>query len=222
MKGKKSFVAYTDWQAIFNELSDEEAGALIKHIFKYVNDEDPVLENRMLNILFKPIQIQLKRDLQNWNDTKEKRSEAGRLGGQAKASNAKQILANASNAKQNLANLAVNVNVNDNVNDINNNSHLRYSKFIADVNNDINNFKKVLEECIKKKPKSIEQLLMNNKIEPLNEIKNKIWLDFLKNATIHTPQIEDEKHAWNIFKLFVEKNAKNYKIKSTLTVNELE
>ena len=38
---KKSFVAYCDWIESFEELSNEEAGKLVKHLFRYVNDLDP-------------------------------------------------------------------------------------------------------------------------------------------------------------------------------------
>jgi predicted nucleotidyltransferase len=118
MEGKKSFVLYTDQREVFDELSDEDAGRLIKHIFSYVNDEDPSTEDLLLKVAFLPIKTQLKRDLKMWDEKKQQRAEAGRKGGVAKASNAKQTLAKPSNAKNDVANLAVNVNVNDNVNDI--------------------------------------------------------------------------------------------------------
>ena len=118
MKGKKSFVLYTDQREVFDELSDEDAGRLIKHIFSYVNDEDPSTDDQLLKVAFLPIKTQLKRDLKIWDEKKQQRAEAGRKGGIAKSSNAKQNLANPSNATNDVANLAVNVNVNDNVNDI--------------------------------------------------------------------------------------------------------
>lgn len=117
MQGKKSFVLYTDQREVFEELSDEDAGKLIKHIFAYVNDENPEINDRLLKVAFLPIKTQLKRDLVIWDEKKQQRAEAGRKGGLAKASNASEILAKPSNAKQNLANLAVNVNGNVNVND---------------------------------------------------------------------------------------------------------
>ena len=40
-EGKKSFVLYTDQFGIFEKLSDEQAGALIKHIYLYCSDEHP-------------------------------------------------------------------------------------------------------------------------------------------------------------------------------------
>jgi hypothetical protein len=119
MQGKKSFVLYTDQREVFDELSDEDAGKLIKHIFSYVNDEDPITEDKLLKVAFLPIKTQLKRDLKMWDEKKEQRAEAGKKGGLAKSSNAKQSLAKPSNATNDVANLAVNVNVNGNVNDIN-------------------------------------------------------------------------------------------------------
>ena len=120
MNGKKSFVLYTDKKEVFDELTDEDAGKLIKHIFAYVNDENPEQTDKLLKIAFLPIKTQLKRDLVIWDEKKQQRAEAGRMGGLAKASkasNASEILANPSTAKQSLANLAVNVNGNVNVND---------------------------------------------------------------------------------------------------------
>jgi hypothetical protein len=107
---------------VFDELSDEDAGKLIKHIFAYVNDEDPITEDKLLKVAFLPIKTQLKRDLKIWDEKKSQRAEAGKKGGLAKSSNAKQSLANPSNATNDVANLPVNVNVNGNVNDINKDS----------------------------------------------------------------------------------------------------
>ena len=116
MIGKKSFVLYTDQREVFEELSDEDAGKLIKHIFAYVNDENPETNDKFVRLAFLPIKTQLKRDLKIWDEKKHQRSEAGKKGGLAKASNATKSLANPSNATNSLANVAVNVNAN--VNDI--------------------------------------------------------------------------------------------------------
>ena len=105
MKNKKGFILYADINTTVNKLSDQYAGKLFKHILSYVNDEEPTTNDMLLEIAFEPIKQQLKRDLDRWKNTKTKRAEAGRLGGLAKATN----------AKQKVAKLAVNVNVNDNV-----------------------------------------------------------------------------------------------------------
>jgi len=76
-ENKKGFVLYADQKLIFEDLTNEEAGLLIKHIFSYVNDENPILEDRLLDMAFKPIKLQLKRDLVKYQEVKEKRSLAG-------------------------------------------------------------------------------------------------------------------------------------------------
>lgn len=73
-ENKKGFVLYADQVSIFKDLTDEEAGILIKHIFSYVNDENPVLENRLIDMAFKPIKLQLKRDLVKYQSVKERNS----------------------------------------------------------------------------------------------------------------------------------------------------
>lgn len=79
-ENKKSFILYTDYINSFKELTDEEAGKLIKILFSYVNDEDPVIEDRLLRLIFEPIKQQLKRDLKEWEIIKTKKSDSGRLG----------------------------------------------------------------------------------------------------------------------------------------------
>jgi hypothetical protein len=136
MQGKKSFVLYTDQREVFDELSDEDAGKLIKHIFAYVNDEDPITEDKLLKVAFLPIKTQLKRDLKIWDEKKSQRAEAGKKGGLAKSSNAKQSLANPSNATNDVANLPVNVNVNGNVNDINKDSLISLDEVEVEMSNE--------------------------------------------------------------------------------------
>ena len=121
-ENKKSFILYADQIYTAEELSDEEAGRLYKHLLRYVNDMSPEPPDRITRIAFEPIKQQLKRDLRKYEIIKEKRSTAGKLGGrpinETEAEKAKK--ANAFNEKQNKAKKAVNVNdtVNDNVNNI--------------------------------------------------------------------------------------------------------
>jgi len=116
---KKSFVLYSDQKVIIDLLTDEQAGKLLKHLLAYVNDENPILDDVLLNIAFAPIKLQLKRDLEKWDDIKLVRSKNGKAGGvksaEAKLSKTKQTEAKQSKTKQSQANEAVNVNVNDNV-----------------------------------------------------------------------------------------------------------
>jgi len=107
-KNKKTIVIYSDWIATFDKLTDEEAGKLIKHLLRYVNDMNPEAD-RLTDLIFSQFKVQLKRDLCKWEEVKEARSKAGRIGGQKSG----QI--RRSKTKQNEANEAVNDNVNVNV-----------------------------------------------------------------------------------------------------------
>ncbi|MFL5810048.1 MAG: DUF6291 domain-containing protein [Flavisolibacter sp.] len=110
-KDKKSFVLYCDQKTVFSELSDKQAGILIKHIFSYVNDENPSLANKILKIAFEPIKQQLKRDLKDWEAERSKRSEAGKIGG-IKSGESRRMRSKRSSASKNEANEADNVTVN--------------------------------------------------------------------------------------------------------------
>lgn len=79
-ENKKSFVLYSDSQGLINQLPDDIAGRLFKHIYAYVNDENPIADELLLNIAFEPIKMQLKRDLIKWVDIKETKSNSGNLG----------------------------------------------------------------------------------------------------------------------------------------------
>lgn len=83
-KDKKSFILYCDQQGVFNMLPDEQAGKLIKHIFSYVNDEDPESDDLLLTIAFESIKTQLKRDLKKYEHYIDKQKENGKKGGRPK------------------------------------------------------------------------------------------------------------------------------------------
>lgn len=84
-EGKKSFVAYADWRDTFNELTDEDAGKLVKHIFAYVNDENPNTDNVVVKAVFAQIKNTLKRDLHKWEKQVEQRREAGKKSAEIRA-----------------------------------------------------------------------------------------------------------------------------------------
>jgi hypothetical protein len=159
-ENKKSFVLYSDSQGLVNQLPDDVAGRLLKHIYAYVNDENPVSDELLLNIAFEPIKQHLKRDLVKWQSTRETKSNNGNLGnlkrynpdlfqkvesGNLALQDAINIAKTRKNShsdnlpSQEVAKLAVNVSVNDsvsvsdNVNDIEikNNIENRKLKFAS-------------------------------------------------------------------------------------------
>ena len=106
---QKSFIMYNDQKKLFDQLTDEEAGKLIKAVFMYLDDEntDNYLQDRMLLILFNTLVQQIERDKQKYAEKCKKLRENGSKGGKARADNMKQLQANPS----------LNDNDNDNVND---------------------------------------------------------------------------------------------------------
>lgn len=84
---KKSFVLYADNYGLIKQLPDDVAGRLLKHIFAYVNDENPVSDDLLLNIAFEPIKMALKRDLKKYEQIKEKRSLAGKKSAEQRQQN---------------------------------------------------------------------------------------------------------------------------------------
>ena len=82
---KKGFILYADQQELFNKLPNDKAGELIKHIFAYVNDENPTTDDLLIDLAFTPIKQQLKRDLIKFELVKKQRSEAGKASAEARA-----------------------------------------------------------------------------------------------------------------------------------------
>jgi uncharacterized phage protein (TIGR02220 family) len=62
-ENKKSFLLYCDIIHTVEKLTDEQAGKLLKHTLKYVNDLNPTPEDILTEIAFEPIKQSLKRDL---------------------------------------------------------------------------------------------------------------------------------------------------------------
>jgi len=84
-ENKKGIIVYADWIDKFEELEDEEAGRLIKHFFRYVNDLNPEYPDRTTKLMFIDIKATLKRDLTKWEDKSPQRIEKARLAGLASA-----------------------------------------------------------------------------------------------------------------------------------------
>jgi hypothetical protein len=175
-KDKKSFILYSDAIHTVEKLSDTDAGQLLKHLLRYVNDQNPTTDNPLVEIAFEPIKQQLKRDLVKFEDVKVKRSEAGKAG----ANKRWQEIANANKGIQTIANIAVNDN--DNVNVISKDiyrsfAHLSISN--ADIEKlldkySINEIDEVLD--------SIENFKGNKKYTSLYLTANK-WLSKNKKST---------------------------------------
>lgn len=119
---KKGFVLYADQRSIVDMLPNEKAGELLKHIFAYVNDENPISPDPLVNLAFEPIKLQLKRDLKRWEDTRSQRSKAGQISAEKRKQQNQQMLTYVESVEQTstkstvIDNVNVKVNVIDNIN----------------------------------------------------------------------------------------------------------
>jgi hypothetical protein len=84
MEGKNSFILYIDLIHTVKKLSNEKAGELFKIILEYVNDNDPIIDDNVLDIVFEPIKQLLKRDLKKWENICERNKINGLKGGRPK------------------------------------------------------------------------------------------------------------------------------------------
>ena len=166
---KKSFLLYVDLIHTIRKLPDDKAGILFKHILSYVNDEDPITDDFVVDLTFEPIKQQLKRDLQKWDKHKADKSLNGRMGNLKRyyldlfelVNSDKMNLEDAENVAKtrkvspsDVSDRKTRLNVNDNV---------TVSVSVNDNVNDIS-FKEKKEIEISEKPKIIKQTIEERKI----------------------------------------------------------
>lgn len=120
-ENKKSFVLYADLVKSIEHLTNEEKGVLFNHLLLYVNDQNPVLEDRLVLTAWKPIELQLKRDLRKFEEVKAKRSDAGKRSAELRALKADEQTSTNSTSVESVQQMSTNptdnvtVNVNDTV-----------------------------------------------------------------------------------------------------------
>jgi len=141
-ENKKSIVIYIDIITTIEKLEDDEAGRVLKHLLRYVNDLNPEPPDRLTEIIFEPIKQQLKRDLIKWVDGEperiDKAKKAGIASGKARElkrtqTNSNELGSSKTNSNElNPTKRTANVSVNDNVNvsvKVNNNINTREENF---------------------------------------------------------------------------------------------
>lgn len=119
-ENKRSFLLYTDLIFVAEKLSDNQAGILLKTILRYVNDQNPTVEDPFVDLAFEPIKQALKRDLKKYENILEKRSAAGKKSAEIRVNKSQHMLTNDKSVKQVEHMSTVNDNVSDNVSEINN------------------------------------------------------------------------------------------------------
>ena len=202
MQGKKSFLLYTDQREVFDELSDEDAGKLIKHIFAYVNDEDPITSDKLLKVAFLPIKTQLKRDLKTWENKQEQRKDAAKKSVESRQRTLTSVNERSISFGDNV-NVNGNGNVNDNVNVNGNVNNQRSAGALLSLEDVFIDFKK---EKPLKRP-YFERMAHVHSTD--NETVEKL---FEKWATIKEGENMTISKAENSFNLYIGNNLKtNYK-----------
>jgi len=118
-ENKKSFVLYCDLIKSIEHLTFEEKGILFNHLLEYVNDKNPILEDRLVLTAWKPIELQLKRDLIKFEEVKSKRSDAGKRSAELRALKSDEQNITNSTSVESVQQISTNSTVNDtdNVND---------------------------------------------------------------------------------------------------------
>jgi uncharacterized protein YdaU (DUF1376 family) len=116
-ENKKSFVLYADLINNIDHLTNEEKGILFTHLLEYVNDMNPILENRVVLSAWKFIKSQLKRDLVKFEEVKGKRSDAGKESARLRALNKEQQNPTKATSVESVQQTSTNPTVNDNDND---------------------------------------------------------------------------------------------------------
>ena len=174
---KKSFIAYSDWKETFDALPDDKAGQLIKHIFAYVNDEDPQTDDILINAVFVNIRNTLKRDLKKWETQYNQRVEAGRRSAEVRKRNATTV-----NERSISSTVSVNDSVSDSVN-VNEKDIYRRFAHLSMSKDEFNKLevdyeKKTIDSCLD----SIENFKNNKKYKSLY-LTCKNWLK--KEQTKH-------------------------------------
>ncbi len=210
-KDKKSFTAYTDWIDTFDELSDEEAGKLIKHLLKYVNDLNPEAPDRVTKLLFTPMKATLKRDLKKWENKRQQNSANAKKRWDKKDTNE-------CDRMQMDAKHAVSVSVSDSVS----------VSTVVDDKKAIAKIKVIDPESFYPTSKLVEEYLKNEKLceiitkNPKNKLKNKTEL---KNRLLEFEGVLNEKgrlvETWNEFaKYFLNWNLKNMQMTKHIVPKE--
>lgn len=81
---KDSFVLYTKYLANIQALSMEQRGMLFTSLMLYASGQEPEEMDPVTAMAFSFIKSQMDKDIEKYNETCAKRSEAGKLGGRPK------------------------------------------------------------------------------------------------------------------------------------------
>lgn len=193
-ENKKSFVLYADLIKSIEHLTYEEKGILLTHLLEYVNDMNPILTDRLILTAWKPIELQLKRDLKKFEEVKEKRSLAGKRSAELRALKIDEQTETNSTSVESVEQTPTNPTDNDNdnvtVNDnVINNNTINFDKLLLFLNSKTKRNFKLINEATKKKYRARIKDGYTSK-DIANAIENAVNSDYHKenNFTYLTPE----------------------------------
>lgn len=115
---KKSFVAYLSWFDALEEYSDEEVGQLMRALARYAKTgEEPEFSDRGMRGNWKFMCSDVKRASEKWDETRKKRSNAGKRGMAKRWGKPDDItkITNDNNVNDDITKITVDVDVNGDV-----------------------------------------------------------------------------------------------------------
>lgn len=111
---KKSFVAYLSWFDALEEYSDAEVGQLMRALARYAKTgEKPEFSDRGMRVNWKFMCSDVKRASEKWDETRKKRSNAGKRGMAKRWGKSEDItkITNDNNANDDITKITVDVDV---------------------------------------------------------------------------------------------------------------
>lgn len=170
MEGKNVIYFYRDWWDFLEDFTIEQRGEWITYVMMYVNDLEPNLpRDKQVMSVCKITQNQLKRDLNDWLKSIEKKSEAGKKG-----------MASRWGSK------------NNNTNDNNDNIVITSDNTVITGDNDKDKVKD--KEKDKDKVKVIDKDInyLSNDNDGLNDFEYKMFLEDLESKIGYEPNPYDK------------------------------
>lgn len=206
-ENKKSFVLYANITHTVKKLNKEQIADLFLTILDYVNDENPVVDDFAVELVFEPIKQQLKIDLQKWDEKIEKYAKSGREGG-IKSGESRRNKSKRSETKQRFDAeqiQPVNDNVIVNVNEINSNPSFLWTEVVKTFFADFRWKEKFCRDKSIRAPvlesrmnEFINDLELKEDFKDLKELKHHFtnWFNKQKTAPVkhlHSPPEENKK-----------------------------
>lgn len=210
---KNSIIVYADWIDKFEELEDDEAGRLIKHFFRYVNDLNPEYPDKLTKIAFIDIKNSLKRDLGKWEQTIEGRSKAGKASAEAR----RLLKMNEQNpTKSTSVEFVQQTSTNPTVS-VTDSVSVSVTESVNEKSNSNSSFKEILE----KDENKIKDYAIEFKMTPEEVVQklNEFYTRLEKISKYHPSLHEFTKHFYSWIPVNKEKNGNNKKNTGTLSKN---